>query len=236
MKFGDYLKQKREKLHWTQPEAAAQIDIEQSYLSKLETGKSYPSEEVFSRLITAYRIDTTDMSEQVSSTDLDKLKEIKEVRTAVLNHRKSERTMIRGWLVAGLALLIFGGACLGLSLILPNQETQEFHYRSTGVLLPGESLNAFDIIDWNIRPDNPDYDNLHKRQSAMTQRIDQKYQVLTNHLDRNFIEDVDNGKRYYELYDDRVVSNISPLRWLLAPAFMLMMGSIGCFFISFRWQ
>ncbi|MBO6796341.1 helix-turn-helix transcriptional regulator [Maricaulis sp.] len=51
MKFGDYLRQCREAKGWTQPEAARHADIEQSYLSKLETGRSYPSEDVYSRLV-----------------------------------------------------------------------------------------------------------------------------------------------------------------------------------------
>jgi len=51
MKFGDYLRQKREDRGWTQPEAAAKARIEQSYLSKLETGRSYPSDDVFERLV-----------------------------------------------------------------------------------------------------------------------------------------------------------------------------------------
>jgi transcriptional regulator with XRE-family HTH domain len=54
MKFGDYLRQKREARGWTQPEAANKAGIEQSYLSKLETGKSYPSEDAYARLVAAY--------------------------------------------------------------------------------------------------------------------------------------------------------------------------------------
>lgn len=50
MKFGVYLRSLREKAGWTQPEAAEKIEIEQSYLSKLETGKCFPSEDIFSKL------------------------------------------------------------------------------------------------------------------------------------------------------------------------------------------
>ncbi|MGE0743387.1 MAG: helix-turn-helix domain-containing protein, partial [Hyphomonadaceae bacterium] len=38
MKFGEDLKNRRTELGWTQPDAAAKASIEQSYLSKLETG------------------------------------------------------------------------------------------------------------------------------------------------------------------------------------------------------
>ena len=76
MQFGDYLRQTREEKGWTQPDAAAKIGIEQSYLSKLETGKSYPSEDVFARLIEAYEINIAHLSETVASSELSKLREI----------------------------------------------------------------------------------------------------------------------------------------------------------------
>ncbi len=47
MKFGEYLKSQRDARGWTQPMAAEKIGIEQSYLSKLETGKASPSDEMF---------------------------------------------------------------------------------------------------------------------------------------------------------------------------------------------
>ncbi len=58
MKFGLFIRNCRDKLEWTQPEAALKIQIEQSYLSKLETGKSYPSEEVFDKPVEVYQINT----------------------------------------------------------------------------------------------------------------------------------------------------------------------------------
>jgi transcriptional regulator with XRE-family HTH domain len=57
MNFGAYLKSQRDARGWTQPMAAEKIGIEQSYLSKLETGKATPSEEMFERLVNAYDID-----------------------------------------------------------------------------------------------------------------------------------------------------------------------------------
>ena len=80
MEFGDYIKEKRDAIGWNQPEAALKASIEQSYLSKLETGKSYPSEEVFSRLVKAYGFDPVDMCKHVFSAELDKLRDIKQVR------------------------------------------------------------------------------------------------------------------------------------------------------------
>ncbi|WP_025897140.1 helix-turn-helix domain-containing protein [Kordiimonas gwangyangensis] len=115
MKFGDYLREKREKHGWTQPEAAARAQIEQSYLSKLETGKSYPSEDIFSRLVKTYDIDFEDMSRTVFAAELDKLREISAVRAMVLKRGQSEARFMRAWLVAGLVMIMLGGGMFGLA-------------------------------------------------------------------------------------------------------------------------
>lgn len=44
------------------------------------------------------------------------------------------------------------------------------------------------------------------------------------------------GQRYFDLYEDEVVTLPNPLRWFLIPALMFLLGSLGCFFISFRWR
>ena len=61
MNFSEYLKNRLAELGWTQPAAAANAGIEQSYLSKLETGRSVPSDEVYQRLVEAIGINTEAM-------------------------------------------------------------------------------------------------------------------------------------------------------------------------------
>ena len=117
MKFGDYLRLQREEKSWTQPEAAERAGIEQSYLSKLETGRSYPSEDTFERLVEVYGIDTGAMSDVIGSGELDRLREIREVRNVVLERQRSAVTFVRGWLIGGLLMLITGGACVALALV-----------------------------------------------------------------------------------------------------------------------
>ena len=198
MKFGDYIRQKREARGWTQPEAAARADIEQSYLSKLETGKSYPSEDIFNRLMSTYEIDASDMSANVFSSELDKLREIKEVRTVVLHKQKKETKLARGWLVAGLLCMMMGGACLGLVIAIPDDEEQQFHYSSKGVLLEGESLGAFDIVnDTSIQLQadvNRAFQPQVERQKEMVKRIDEVYRSTTRFRGPYFVENVEGGK------------------------------------------
>ena len=51
-----------------------------------------------------------------------------------------------------------------------------------------------------------------------------------------YYEEVENGRRYFDLYEDEVVTLPNPLRWFLIPGLMFLLGSLGCFFISFRWR
>jgi transcriptional regulator with XRE-family HTH domain len=237
MKFGDYIRQKREQKSWTQPEAAARADIEQSYLSKLETGKSYPSEDIFNRLVEVYDIDPSEMSSKIFSGELDKLREIKEVRTVVLERQKGEVQFVRSWMIAGLVFLMIGGASLGFTLIPKSFQTQ-FSYRSMGVLTPEEDLSAYQIVEGNIAGDfsSEEKKEFLIRQKAMSSRIDQEFKVTIIYRGETFVEPVDGGKRYYELFDTKEVLQGSQFDWFYIPALMFLVGSFGCFMISFRWK
>jgi transcriptional regulator with XRE-family HTH domain len=238
MKFGDYLRQKREAQGWTQPEAAARADIEQSYLSKLETGKSYPSEDIFNRLTRAYDIDAADITANVFSSELDKLREIKEVREVVLTKQKQETKLTRGWLVAGLACLMIGGACLGLVVVDsgPASSRQEFHYKSVGELKNDEPLDAFDIVGDTITGSSPLVPELKARQLEMIDRIHERIESHERYRGPSYITKTFSGRRVYTLFDSRTYDVDSPFKWLFAPALMFLAGSFGCFFISFRWK
>ena len=236
MKFGDYLRRIREEKGWTQPEAAQKAGIEQSYLSKLETGKSYPSEEVFARLAEAYGFDGADVVKQVASSELAKLKEIGDVRAAILDRQRNERTAARGWLVATLALLLAGGACLGVSLQARDTEGTLRTYVSLGVLLEGEPFDVFDNFGRIPDPDHPDFSAWRERMVAMAARQDVERRATTEWWGNGFVETTPEGRRRFRL--DHLEPHVepSPLRWFLAPALALLIGSLGCAFISYRWK
>ena len=238
MTFGEYIKQKREALGWTQPEAARQAGIEQSYLSKLETGKSLPSEEIFSKLAAVYDIDADEMTALFSLSEVNRLKEIKAVRTAILDKQRNTLKVTRGWLLAALASLMIGSACLGFAL-LPNTAERQYHYRSEGVLKPGEDLRAYRIL----REDADAFKGRPQEQTAflykqkeMLKRLDQQDLVLWTSKGDDFVQETPDGKRFYDLYDQRVVENPNPFKWFLVPALMFLFGSLGCFIISLKWK
>jgi transcriptional regulator with XRE-family HTH domain len=119
MKFGDYLRQKRADLGWTQPEAAAHAKIEQSYLSKLENNKSIPSGDIYARLVDAYGIDAQEMANILFPAELDRLREIDSLRDLLLSRSRSDTETPRKLLLAGLAALILGGGFIGFSNLDP---------------------------------------------------------------------------------------------------------------------
>lgn len=244
MKFGDYIRQKREANGWTQPEAAAKIDIEQSYLSKLETGKSYPSEDIFNRLLQAYNIDAGDLSRSIFSAELDKLREIKEVRSVVLERQTNEIKFTRGWMIAGLVLLMLGGAALGFAIAGngPPKPHQKFHYKSLGVILPGEPLDAFQVIhashvsNGSLETIARQDAEFNAQKQVMTDRIHEIIETHNSFKGEQYIKKTLNGKRRFVFFDSSFREIDSPLKWLFAPALMFLAGSLGCFFISYRWR
>ncbi|MFC6979139.1 helix-turn-helix domain-containing protein [Microbulbifer taiwanensis] len=137
MTFGQFIKNQREAKNWTQPEAAAQIGIEQSYLSKLENNKAVPSPESFDKLMQAYEFDMAAVGQQVTDTELHKLKDIAQVRDLIVNHKKrSERTR-RSWLLAGLLALMVGSALTAYGTVIKDAKVGTFLYESKGWIKQG---------------------------------------------------------------------------------------------------
>lgn len=227
MKFGDYIRQKREEHGWTQPEAAARADIEQSYLSKLETGKSYPSEDIFSRLVDAYSIKTEDLARSVFSAELDKLREIKHVRKVVLSRQKSEARLMRGWLIAGLIMMMLGGGMLGLASSVPNDREIAYRYRSEGVIKDSEPPMTFEFLLAG-RPD--------EEGKTWAERVDYDYETLHENRGDFYVVKVEGGYRRYALFETREQGHPSAISWHYAFGVMFLFGGLASFYIARRWR
>lgn len=227
MRFGDYIRNVRQEFRWNQPEAAKQIGIEQSYLSKLESGKSFPSEEVFASLMSAYDLDLNKLTEQLFPAEIDHLREIAQVRASILRRDSNTRNSIQRWLIGGVCLLMLGGGFLGTAWLGEDRVIAKFQYKSEGVILDGESLDAFEIIGDSI-------DVPQARQQEMIQRVDEEYRAIEEYRGVVFFETVANGRRVWRFYGSSNEEIRSALRWFLIPAVMLIMGAFGCFFASYR--
>ncbi len=234
MKFGEYIKNRRTELGWTQPDAAAKASIEQSYLSKLETGKSFPSEDVYQRLVEAFSLDTEAMVAALFPAELDRLREIEAVRKHLLEREHSTRSNTRLWLYAGLAALALGGALVGLAQIDRGGAATHYSYQSPGVILAGESLDVFDDLDDEPERSAPDYAERIAQRDALIARYDEQTISIPDMRGPAYTETVPEGRRMWHLVGANAVLVPDRFGWALIPGFALIIGGLGCFFISWR--
>jgi transcriptional regulator with XRE-family HTH domain len=216
MQFGDYLRQRRTELGWTQPEAAARVQIEQSYLSKLENGKSIPSGDVYHRLVDAYAIDATAMVGALFPSELDRLREIDALRDVVLAKSRRGAESPRRQMLLGIAALAVGGGFIGYSMVDPGGTLRQYTYQSSGVI----AVNA--PADTEIDPDAPG--------------ADERTRFLAEMRGPMFTEQVPNGKRIWMLVGSNDIARPPRHIWALIPGIALIVGGLGCFFAASRWR
>ncbi len=234
MKFGNYLRQCREELKWTQPEAAAKIEIEQSYLSKLETGKFNPSEEVFNNLVDVYQINVRELYEKISSDELNKLKDIGLVREAILSKNRSKVKTTRSWLVAGFIMISLGGAFLAAS-VLPIYSSPEYIYRSDGILQVDEELRAYDLLQNDNSVLNDNRQLIEKRKDLLS-RLSYMDETSGHYKGDGYVKSTLKGRRFFKLIDSREVKRNFSNRWFLVPSLMFLIAGFSSFYISRRWN
>lgn len=124
MKFGDFIKARRNELGWTQPEAATRVEIEQSYLSKLENGHSIPSDDVFARLCRVYEIEIPQLYQRLDSAGLESLMVIEQIRTIAAVKHSSTRSEAARFRLLGVIAFGLGGMLLGLAQVAPFEENR----------------------------------------------------------------------------------------------------------------
>ncbi|MBV2130638.1 helix-turn-helix domain-containing protein [Arsukibacterium indicum] len=238
MKFGEYLKAQRENAGWTQPEAASRIAIEQSYLSKLENDKAVPSAEIFDRLMQAYQFTVKQISEQVTSTELEKLKDIVLVREFIVSSKKADNANRRKWLLAGLVMVMLGSLIFSAGIAVKEYYNETYIYESKGVVKDDEVITLFTEMPhyerFKIRMNNePDRDSLADH--PLFSRLD--YQQVSWDHDRGSFYDINvvGGKRRFNFVGQKITPNRTFHYAFVALGAMLIMGGLACFYISRRW-
>ena len=234
MKFGEYLKSQRDARGWTQPMAADKIGIEQSYLSKLETGKASPSEDMFERLVSAYQIDVDELATLVSLSDLERLREIGAIRDLVRRGQQATARGRRRWLVASLLMITLGGALLSFVITERRYADSELEYLSKGVIQDGES----DFLYMHLRPFRPDMLAGEFADDPLLPRLDPVVRWHAEKEDKGpyYLEPAEGGRRVFERTGDwrHVPPRLNGhLGHALALA-MLLFG-FGGLFVARRW-
>ncbi len=215
MKFGDYIRERRTELGWTQPEAAIKAGIEQSYLSKLENGRSTPSADVYQRLCEAYAIKSAALYAAIDDEAIQELMDIEQIRALSAAAAQKDRTAEQAWRAASVIAFGFGAGLLGAAIFVPGEE-QRFVYQSTGVVLEGETLDVFSDID-DAGPE-------------LLARVETQTRSQVSYQGPSFIENVEGGRRVWRLSGGETQAVNQWARWLLIPGLtFLFSGAAGLF-------
>lgn len=226
MTLGNKIKSLRAEHNLSQPDLAAKIGIEQSYLSKLENGKSIPSNDIFNNILDAFGISLEKFLASFSNTtDVNTLKQIPDVRLFLskqkeVNLHKRRRLLYVSSLLIIIALTVFYA---GFSKkIFP---TLQYQYESEGVILAGEPDNIFD----------------HRQVIKMSDELKIEIQsranekVLISNINRGkyFVTVVNGGSRKYH-YDSIILVPQSANGWLQVLGVLLFSAGLMGFVLERR--
>jgi transcriptional regulator with XRE-family HTH domain len=205
MNFGDKLKQIRMDRNLTQPQLAAAIGIEQSYLSKLENDKSQPSAETFDAIVKALDMAPKDFLSDIDKRELQgPLRHIPEV-SQFLNGTAAQRVHdARKWLFGGAAGLVLGFALLFAAREGTFSANDRYTYVSKGVILNHESDAVFEqfkeilSLKWQANILSKE-DMLKALAEFEANRVKVSTVVMWGGRGKVFFDEVANGRRKYEL-------------------------------------
>lgn len=253
MKFGSFVKNQREKRELTQPQAAESIGIEQSYLSKLETAKSFPSPEIYARIKQFYDFKNEDLVESVDEHELEKMQDIDELRAARLHRLKRQNTHAKRWLICAFISLLLSGFFFAF-YIVGEHKISTYHYRSLGVLYPQETKHSFAISQRSLI-DPKKFPEGYTEQQKMLARLDivdvfhsefrgDDYTVALEQTQANDkAEDkTRNKRRVFELqnfavqgHEHKVPRNAHAIYFMI-PAIVFLLSTLMSIFMSYRWK
>lgn len=161
MNVGEKLRQLRQEKNLTQPELAETLGIEQSYLSKLENGKSLPSGDVLKRILDAFGLSLEQLIEELDEATRHQLRHLPEVADHFSRQKQQLIGNRKRWLLMSVLLCALGGALIYAGTVQLFMDDMVYDYTSEGIVLPGESK---EIFHQERLPDRRDEDYLSSRQ------------------------------------------------------------------------
>lgn len=238
MTFGEFLKQQRESREWKQPEAAQEIAIEQSYLSKLENNKAIPSPDIFDRLMKVYQFSIQQISEQVQSSELEKLKDIVVVREFIISSQKRRDKDKRRFLVWGTLASMFGAFLLALGVVSKDHVQFTHQYESKGVLKADESIYLFDQMPQYqrfVRIIESESKRKQLERSPLFERLDYIHTSFDQDRGLFYQEQVEGGVRMFNKLGHDTHRNYWMHYLAVSLGVMFLVGGLNLFYVSRRW-
>jgi transcriptional regulator with XRE-family HTH domain len=224
MNFGDKVRQLRKDKDLTQPELAEAMGIEQSYLSKLENGKSLPSNDVLNRILDVFSIEVGDLVDDLDQGVRNQLRQIPDIA----DHFSRQKQLMIGnrqrWLLVSSVLVAFGVALIYAGSVHLFFSNMVYHYKSDGIVLEGESKEVF--RDPQI-PRGADNDQAAAIVNDILSRIDEDYMRTDAFAGTVFNIPVEGGSRTYYLRDDTQIDPWQNKAITFIGVLMLVFGVIG---------
>ena len=228
MKFGDKLKDLRNEKEMTQPELAEAIGIEQSYLSKLENGKSLPSNDIFVRILEVFGLEIGDVVDQLDQSSKNQLRTLPEVA----DHYHRQKQLIIGnrqrWLLGSSLLLALGAAFIYAGSVHLFFTDVVYQYMSHGVVLEGESKEIFRHPQGFVSQSLSHEEQIQFVDSVKS-RIDEEYRLMSDFRGNIYNLRVPGGSRTYYLQDDTQIDPWQSKLIVFLGVLMSMFGLVGLF-------
>ena len=144
MHLGDKIKQLRQEREWHQPELAEKLGIEQSYLSKLENGKSLPSKEVFERLLQVFDQPLCELLSGIEEKYLHKeMRVIPQVAQFLKLQVKQNSKNKQRWFLAASASCVLGISLVMSGFLLMTFPDKRYEYVSAEIVPLGQAGEIF---------------------------------------------------------------------------------------------
>jgi len=226
MHLGEKIKSLRKEKNWTQPQLAEAIGIEQSYLSKLENGKSVPSADIFELLLSTFEIDVDELLLDIDQSVIYRqLRQIPEVSNHLADKQTTNLKARKRWLLVSSFCLINGLLLLIASqfgLLFPEIQYQ---YVSPGIVQEGESKEIYS----NFLLGYAGYDNkeMKKRTLEFNKRMDEVYLLSSSYQGEIFNVPVTGGSRTYRLKGSHGLAREENSYLAFAGLFLLLVGIFG---------
>jgi transcriptional regulator with XRE-family HTH domain len=237
--LGEQFKKIRAEKGLSQPELAELAGIEQSYLSKLENGKSLPSSEVLRKLVSAFKLTIAELIAPLDNSYIkNNLLAISEVAQLYqqdnIDKLKRQRTML--YLASTMIVIAVTLFYIGYAKQVFNETLYE--YRSDGVVLAGEPSDIFwkwrELID--IKDRNKKDERMRQLKVVMAQRSDVLVKLIPENKGYYFEEAVEGGIRLFtkSKHDLPIEEPRAINAWLQVLGVLLLASGIMCFVLERR--
>ncbi len=228
MNFGDKLKQLRNDKGLTQPDLAAAMGIEQSYLSKLENGKSLPSNDVLNRILDVFGLDIGDLVDDLDQGARNQLRQIPDVASH-FNQQKLELIgNRRRWLLLSSLLLAFGVAFIYAGYMHVFFSDTVYQYQSDGLVLDGEPKELF-RNPRRFLPNGSDTKAANQFLNSIKARTDEDYVMHSDFRGNVYNVKVSGGSRTYFLAGRTKIDPWQSKIIAILGVIMAVFGLIGIF-------